>query len=200
MEQSEGRGKGKKVQDSSSNAEQSQAEMGSVGQNIMDPQLRRLFSNRISAQRSRQKKVKLVEELENRAKMLQDQVAQLQSIQARQQSRMHSLMVEEQTLFHEMEYLEKKAMLRDGKVVSSLESEDEKNRKKKSRLEKLRDIKQQQLLNLHDPFAGLSIDTSSNQGDGARSSSRQELDIAAAVDEIMDQTNLSMETARNPNL
>jgi len=52
---------------------------------------------------------------------VQDQLAQLQPIQARQQSRMHSLMVEEQTLFHEMEYLQKKAMLRDGKVVSSLE-------------------------------------------------------------------------------
>ncbi|WVY94404.1 hypothetical protein V8G54_033492 [Vigna mungo] len=191
MEQSEGRGKGKNVQDSSSNAEQSQAEMGPVGQNVMDPQLRRVFSNRISAQRSRQKKVKLVEELENRAKMLQDQLAQLQSMEAHQQSRMHSLMIEEQTLFHEMEYLQKKAILRDA--------EDEKNRKKKSRLEKLRDIRQQQLLNLHDPFAGLSIDTSSNQGDGTQSSSRQELGVAAAVDEMMDQTNLSMATARNPN-
>ncbi|XP_027932887.1 uncharacterized protein LOC114188513 [Vigna unguiculata] len=146
------RGKGKKVQDSSSNAEQSQAEMAPVEPNVMDPKLRRLFSNRLSAQRSRQKKVKLVEELEHRHIMLQDQLAQLQPIQARQQSRMHSLMVEEQTLFHEMEYLQKKAMLRDA--------EDEKNRKKKSRLENLRDIKQQ-LLNLHiDPFTGVSIDTS----------------------------------------
>jgi len=44
MEQSEGKGKEKKVLDSSSNAEQSQAEKDDevpVEQNLMDPKLRR---------------------------------------------------------------------------------------------------------------------------------------------------------------
>ncbi|KAL9320077.1 hypothetical protein ACSQ67_011916 [Phaseolus vulgaris] len=99
MEQSEG-----KVLDSSSNAEQSQAEKDDevpVEQNLMDPKLRRLFSNRLSAQRSRQKKMKYVEELEERAKFLQDLLVHLQPQQVYYQNQLHSLMIEEQTLLHE---------------------------------------------------------------------------------------------------
>jgi len=53
---------------------------------------------------------------------MQDQLSQLQPRQAFHQKLIHSLLVEKQTLFIEMEYLQEKALLRDGKAVSYLES------------------------------------------------------------------------------
>ncbi|KAK7333195.1 hypothetical protein VNO80_29960 [Phaseolus coccineus] len=192
MEQSEGMGKGKMILDSSSKAEQFQAEKDDKGPvEQMDPKLRRMFCNRLYSQRSRQKKLKIVEDLEERAKILEDLLAQLQPEQAYYQNQLHNLMIEEQTLLQEMEYLKRKALLR--------EAQDEKNRSKKSMLEEL---KQDQLLHLNsDPLAGVSVDTSSYQGHGAQSSyiapEARQTGISAVANRH--QTDLARATALNPN-
>ncbi|XP_068497563.1 bZIP transcription factor 18-like [Phaseolus vulgaris] len=194
MEQSEGMGKEKMILDSSSNAEQSQAEKDDKGPvEQMDPKLRRMFSNRLYSQRSRQKKKKIVEDLEERVKILEDLLLRLQPEQAYYQNQLHNLMMEEQTMLHEMEYLKRKALLR--------EAEDEKNRNKKSMLE---EVKQDQLLHLNsDPLAGVSFDTSSYQvaGNGAQSSyiapEARQMGVAAVADRH--QTDLARATAQNPN-
>ena len=47
----------------------------------------------------------------------QDLLLRLQPEQAYYQNQLHNLMMEEQTMLHEMEYLKRKALLREGKVV-----------------------------------------------------------------------------------
>ncbi|KAK7333197.1 hypothetical protein VNO80_29962 [Phaseolus coccineus] len=90
-------------------------------QNLMDPNSKRNVSNH-SAKRSRKKKMaKTIKKLEARAKVLQDLYDILQPIAESQKKQMRDLMEEEQALLQEMQYLQEKALLRDGKVVSSLE-------------------------------------------------------------------------------
>ncbi|CAJ1960437.1 unnamed protein product [Sphenostylis stenocarpa] len=180
--------------DSSSNhAEQPQQHDTdpNVQQNVMDPKLRRIFSNRLSAKRSRQKKVKFVENLEDQSKTLQtslakmEQVAQLQPQQASHQNQMQCLVAEEQTLLHEMEYLQNKALIRDA--------EDEKLKEKISRSKEVRNIKQDEFINVDIDLLDVeSNDSSSYPGTNiAAEATQMEKAAMAGTHEMMDQTKLA---------
>ncbi|GAV66578.1 bZIP_2 domain-containing protein [Cephalotus follicularis] len=81
----------------------------------MDPKkLRRIISNRVSAQKSRMKKLQYVTEMERRVKALQAQIAALAPQVALYKDHQLSLKLEQKRLNERMAALAKNEKLRDG--------------------------------------------------------------------------------------
>ncbi|KAL2332997.1 hypothetical protein Fmac_014210 [Flemingia macrophylla] len=107
-------------------------------QNMLDDKRRRrIISNRLSAQRSRLKKLRSFANVEFQAKFFEDQIAELQQQHASYENHKQLLMAEEQKLKQEMEFLQTETLLIDAEI--------EKNKGEANRLREFLVMKQQQL-------------------------------------------------------
>ncbi|XP_028186416.1 basic leucine zipper 6-like [Glycine soja] len=85
-------------------------------QQILDPKLRRIFSNRFAAQRSREKKKNHLADLEIQKKTFENEIAQKQQLQDLYENKRQTQIVEEEIMYQEIDILKNYSMFKDGEI------------------------------------------------------------------------------------
>ncbi|XP_028186417.1 basic leucine zipper 6-like [Glycine soja] len=85
-------------------------------QQILDPKLRRIFSNRFAAQRSREKKKNHLANLEIQKKTFENEIAQKQQLQDLYENKRQTQIVEEETMYQEIDILKNYSMFKDAEI------------------------------------------------------------------------------------
>ncbi|XP_020202531.1 probable serine/threonine-protein kinase irlB [Cajanus cajan] len=107
-------------------------------QNMLDEKKkRRRELNRVYSQRSVLKKKIMMENLENQARILEDEMARLEQEEAFYKNEKQRMKVEEQRLYQEIEFFEKERLLR--------QAEDEKNMGEAIKMRELQAKKDEQV-------------------------------------------------------
>ncbi|KHN28451.1 hypothetical protein glysoja_043780 [Glycine soja] len=110
-------------------------------QQILDPKLRRIFSNRFAAQRSREKKKNHLANLEIQKKTFENEIAQKQRLQDLYENKRQTQIVEEETMYQEIDILKNYSMFKDAEI--------EKDKGEVIRERELQVIEQQEELQAH---------------------------------------------------